>query len=110
MSFVPTPQQANAASPPSNNGVTSLTTSVGGPAAAAAGTTPEASSDDLLFKMRTFDVFWVDKEALMYRDGIAKVNISQKILKKSYSRVNDLLTVNSLLSNEMTLIYLSTRL
>jgi hypothetical protein len=28
---------------------------------------------DLLFKIRTFDVYWVDKEALMYKDGIDKV-------------------------------------
>ena len=27
---------------------------------------------ELIFKLRTFDQFWVDKGALMYRDGIAK--------------------------------------
>jgi ATP-dependent RNA helicase DDX60 len=72
MSFVPTPQQANAAVPPSNNGVT-LTPSanVGSGAATAA---PEQSDQDLLFKIRTFDVYWVQKEALMYKDGIAKVS------------------------------------
>lgn len=66
MSFVPTPQQANAAVPPSNNGVI-LSSSVVAAAAA-----PEISEQDLLFKIRTFDVYWVQKEALMYKDGIAK--------------------------------------
>lgn len=68
MSFVPTPQQANAAVPPSNNGVIFNSSVV---AAAAA---PEISDQDLLFKIRTFDVYWVQKEALMYKDGIAKVS------------------------------------
>merc|ERR1712087_336789 len=30
------------------------------------------SDQEVLFKIRTFDVFWVDKGALMYKDGIAK--------------------------------------
>jgi len=49
------------------------------PANAAAGAPPETVPDgsgeadqDLLFKLRTFDVYWVEKNALMYRDGIAK--------------------------------------
>lgn len=68
MSFVPAPQQANAAgannAPSSNNPVNNSTV------AAAA----EPGSDmDLVFKLRTFDVYWVDKSALMYRDGIDKV-------------------------------------
>jgi hypothetical protein len=35
----------------------------------------EGSSDDVdpQFKQRTFDVFWVEKKALMYREGISKV-------------------------------------
>lgn len=71
MSFVPAPQQANAASPPTNNGVTSVpSTNVGGVAAPAAS---ELTDHDLLFKLRTFDVYWVEKKALMYKDGIAKV-------------------------------------
>jgi ATP-dependent RNA helicase DDX60 len=63
MSFVPAPQQANAAV----NAVVSAA-----PAAAAA--PPNETSDfDLMFKIRTFDVYWVEKNALMYKDGIAKV-------------------------------------
>lgn len=66
MSFVPAPQQANAASARSNAPVTS------GQAASAATEAP-VSDQELTFKIRTFDVFWVDKQALMYKDGIAKV-------------------------------------
>ena len=68
MSFVPAPQQANAAgannAPSSNTPVNAIN--------AAAAAAPE-SDQDLLFKLRTFDVYWVDKSALMYRDGIDKV-------------------------------------
>lgn len=68
MSFVPAPQQANAAgsnnATPSNTQVTSVN-------AAAAAT--ETSDMEAVFKIRTFDVYWVDKSALMYRDGIDKV-------------------------------------
>lgn len=67
MSFVPAPQQANAAG--ANNAPTSNPPVNAVNAAAAA---PE-SDQDLVFKLRTFDVYWVDKSALMYRDGIDKV-------------------------------------
>jgi hypothetical protein len=48
------------------------------PAAKSNAVVPDAaaqaeSPDDAMFKMRTFDLFWVDKSALMYRDGFAKV-------------------------------------
>jgi hypothetical protein len=76
MSFVPAPQQANAASAKSNAPVTTTQ------AASAAAEAP-VSDQDLLFKIRTFDVFWVDKQALMYKDGIAKV---RRILRESYQR------------------------
>lgn len=66
MSFVPAPQQANAAG--NNNAPNTVNSST---AAAAAET--ETTDKDLLFKLRTFDVYWVDKEALMYKDGIDKV-------------------------------------
>ena len=66
MSFVPAPQQANAAG--SKNAPNAVTSSAAAPAA-------EPESDrDLLFKLRTFDVYWVEKQALMYRDGIDKVS------------------------------------
>lgn len=66
MSFVPAPQQANAAG--NNNAPNAVNSTT---AAAAADT--EQTDKDLLFKLRTFDVYWVDKEALMYKDGIDKV-------------------------------------
>jgi len=65
MSFVPAPQQANAAS------AKNVTTAVNS-ANNAASTAAEPSDQELMFKMRTFDLFWVDKSALMYKDGIAK--------------------------------------
>jgi len=81
MSFVPAPQQANAASSNNNNQQNASTinnnSTAPPPAAAgavAAAVVPETVSDqELLFKLRTFDVFWVEKHSLMYRDGIAKV-------------------------------------
>lgn len=68
MSFVPAPQQQASAASSSSNVVTSSM------AASAAASPAEVSDAELLFKMRTFDVYWVDKSALMYRDGIAKVS------------------------------------
>jgi hypothetical protein len=65
MSFVPAPQQAIAAGP--NNASNAVTST------AVAGAAEPESTLDLLFKIRTFDVYWVDKEALMYKDGIDKV-------------------------------------
>lgn len=76
MSFVPTPQQANAAGNASNNALSngsSRAASAAKDAAAAAAAEPEMSDADILFKMRTYDLYWVDKTALMYRDGFAKV-------------------------------------
>lgn len=70
MSFVPAPQQATAANVNAPNNASQVTPAA---AAAAAGAAPEPTDQELLFKMRTFDVYWVDKHALMYRDGIAKV-------------------------------------
>jgi hypothetical protein len=31
-----------------------------------------------LFKLRTFDVYWVEKSALMYRDGFDKVRFKRE--------------------------------
>jgi len=71
MSFIPQPQQANAAN--ANKNVPAVAS---GPAAAAAAAeasaAPETPDAELIFKLRTFDQYWVDKGALMYRDGIAK--------------------------------------
>jgi hypothetical protein len=69
MSFVPAPQQANAAN--ANNATVNSTPAA---AVAPANAEPPVSDQEMLFKIRTFDVLWVDKGALMYRDGIAKVS------------------------------------
>jgi len=79
MSFVPAPQQANAASNqnasnPTNGAPAAAPGAAVVAAAAAAAAAPELSDQERLFKLRTFDVFWVDKKSLMYRDGIAKVS------------------------------------
>lgn len=66
MSFVPAPQQANAAG--ANNAPNQVTSTT-----AAASAAEPVSDQELVFKLRTFDVYWVDKSALMYRDGIDKV-------------------------------------
>jgi ATP-dependent RNA helicase DDX60 len=63
MSFVPNPtQQKNAAS--------TTTPAAGGGVAGA----PDGNEEDLIFKLRTFDLFWVDRMALMYKDGVQKVS------------------------------------
>jgi len=67
MSFVPAPQAsaANAASASNAQVISS--------SAAAASVADSEADKDLLFKLRTFDVYWIDKSALMYRDGFDKV-------------------------------------
>ena len=67
MSFVPAPQ-ASAANAASANNAPVISTSTAAPAADGEG------DMELLFKLRTFDVYWVDKSALMYRDGFDKVS------------------------------------
>jgi len=65
MSFVPAPQASAANAASANNA--QVTT----PAAVAPAADGE-SDKDLLFKIRTFDVYWVDKTALMCKDGFDK--------------------------------------
>ena len=87
MSFVPAPQQANAAThsnnaaaaaaaPLSNNAPSSAALAAAAGAASAAAAEP-LSDQELIFKMRTFDVYWVEKHALMYKDGYAKVRAKE---------------------------------
>ena len=64
MSFVPVPQQANAAGANSNNAVKSTD-----PAAAV-----EQNDAEFLFKIRTFDSFWVDKKG---RSSISSLKITR---------------------------------
>ena len=75
MSFVPAPQQANTANAnnssanASNYAVTSSSAVTPSPEGDA-----NAGDNDFVFKNRTFDVLWVDRAALMYKDGINKVS------------------------------------
>ena len=74
MSFVPAPQQANAAGANRNApALTSTQAAAAAKEAAAAAEAAETPDAEFMFKLRTFDVYWVDKAALMYKDGIAKV-------------------------------------
>jgi hypothetical protein len=74
MSFVPNPTQANASNNP-NAKVNPSSSAAGGGTAAppATGGGEETTGDDWIFKIRTYDVYWVEKNALMYRDGVSKV-------------------------------------
>ena len=77
MSFVPTPQKANAA----GNGTAAASgTPRGGSlglssAAVVSDSNNALPEEDSTFKARTFDVLWVDRTALMYKDGITKVRV-----------------------------------
>jgi len=77
MSFAPTTQQANSADANRNANLntTASSSSQSVPALVAEGTA--ASDVDLQFKQRTFDVVWVEKKALMYREGISKVGFKK---------------------------------
>lgn len=68
MSFVPPPQKA----PPGTANGASVTNN----AADAAGVAEVAAGmEDAFITSRTFDLYWVDKSALMYKDGIVKVSL-----------------------------------
>lgn len=78
MSFVPNPTQTNASS--NNKNKTAVSATNGGTAAAGASNTnndpnnnaTNGETDLKIFELRTFDVYWIDKYALMYKDGTAK--------------------------------------
>lgn len=79
MSFVPAPQKANASGNAAPNALTSAV-GKGAPApkeaaVAVAVAAEEVPDEELIFKLRTYDVFWVDKDSLMYKDGYAKTFI-----------------------------------
>ena len=68
MSFVSPPQQANAANA-NNKSVSSNAVASQAPAATMA---TENATEDMIFKQRTFDLYWVNKASLQYREGFAK--------------------------------------
>lgn len=81
MSFVPAPQKASTAGTANANqavnGPNNLAVNNVPPAAgeAAAATAAAGGEEDAFITSRTFDVYWVDKTALMYRDGFVKVSM-----------------------------------
>ncbi len=75
MSFVPAPQQANTA----NNAKSSNAVNSNQPPPLEA-----EKEDNDLFNLRTFDVYWVEKESLMYKDGISKVSDHSESTWSSY--------------------------
>jgi hypothetical protein len=66
MSFVPTPQKATAAGANATQNASSVTNPP------AAGEAAESTGEDAFITSRTFDLYWVDKTALMYKDGYVK--------------------------------------
>jgi hypothetical protein len=79
MSFVPAPQKASTAGTAnaSNQTVNGPTNAVNNvpPAAGEAVEKGVAGEEDAFITSRTFDLYWVDKTALMYRDGFVKVSL-----------------------------------
>ena len=67
MSFVPTPQKATAAGANATQNASTVTNPP------AAGEAAETTGEDAFITSRTFDLYWVDKTALMYKDGYVKV-------------------------------------
>jgi len=81
MSFVPAPQKASTAGTANaNNTVNGSTNAVNNVPSAAGEAAEKAAAaaggeEDAFITSRTFDVYWVDKTALMYRDGFVKVRM-----------------------------------
>lgn len=71
MSFVPAPQQASAARNSNAVGNNQASASAAKDAKMASDG-QEVPPESDTFANRTFDVYWVDKDSLMYKDGIAK--------------------------------------
>jgi len=73
MSFVPVPQKATSSLSTFNNGPPTGLNNVTPPAVAEAAAV-EGGAEDAFITSRTFDLYWVDKTALMYKDGYIKVS------------------------------------
>ena len=78
MSFVPAPQQASAARNSNAVGNNQASASAAKDAKMASDG-QEVPPESDTFANRTFDVYWVDKDSLMYKDGIAKVRLSTRM-------------------------------
>ena len=90
MSFVPVPQQASTAnanyistSSSNNNNSNNNNSNNNNNASAqvnAGATGEEPSEKEAIFTLRTFDSYWVDKKALMYKDGVNKVRLVAELI------------------------------
>lgn len=71
MSFVPAPQKATTAggANTNQNGASNVTN-----VQSAAEAVDNLALEDAFITSRTFDLHWVDKSALMYKDGYVKVS------------------------------------
>lgn len=74
MSFVPAPQKATSSLSTFNNVPPTGLNNVIPPAVAEAAAAAEGGAEDAFITSRTFDLYWVDKTALMYKDGYIKVS------------------------------------
>lgn len=74
MSFVPPPQKATTAGSANASNPNGPGTSNVNNVPPAAGEAAEAGTEDAFITSRTFDLYWVDKTALMYKDGYVKVS------------------------------------
>jgi hypothetical protein len=72
MSFVPAPQKASLST--FNNGPPTGLNNVTSSAVAEAAAAEKGGVEDAFITSRTFDLYWVDKTALMYKDGYIKVS------------------------------------
>jgi hypothetical protein len=72
MSFVPAPQKATTAG--AANAINGPTSAVNNVTSAAAEAAEAGGGEDAFITSRTFDLYWVDKTALMYKDGYVKVS------------------------------------
>ena len=71
MSFAQAPQKATTAGNRTANATSSTTVNNVPPAAD--GAAEAGGEEDAFITSRTFDLYWVDKTALMYKDGYVKV-------------------------------------
>ena len=61
--------------PPGNNATNGPSSTVNNPGAAADAAAENEGGEDAFITSRTFDLYWVDKTALMYKDCYVKVGI-----------------------------------
>ena len=85
MSFVPAPQKATSAGAANaTNQINGTTIAVNNVTPAAAEAVEAGGGEDAFITSRTFDLYWVDKTALMYKDGYVKVRLFYGVLLRGW--------------------------